>query len=189
MSEFRPNALIAAGGNQRLGEIDPTQALIGAVKNLATRDVSIRGVSRFFKTPCFPVGTGPDYVNAALSVETGLSADALLALLHEVEHAFGRQRNQRWGQRTLDLDLIGYGAMVAPDPVSYRRWHDLGIDDQRVMTPSELILPHPRMQDRAFVLVPLCDIAPDWCHPVLGSTVAQMCAALPEDDRAAVVPI
>ena len=61
--------------------------------------------------------------------------------------------------------------------------------DQQLAAPDRLILPHPRMQDRAFVLVPLCDIAPDWRHPVLGKTAVQMAAELPLADRAAVVPL
>ena len=89
----------------------------------------------------------------------------------------------------LDLDLIAWGQAVLPDPATQRRWMELAPDRQTVETPDQLILPHPRLQDRAFVLVPLAEVAPDWRHPVLGLTVTEMCAALPAKDRDEVIPI
>lgn len=146
-------------------------------------------MSRFFRTPCFPEGAGPDFVNAALVCRTSLAPTAFLALLHEVERSIGRTRNARWEARILDLDLLAMGDLVLPDRREYQRWSDLPLDALMQVSPPELILPHPRLHERAFVLVPLADIAPDWRHPVLGRTVAEMCAALPEADRAAITPI
>jgi 2-amino-4-hydroxy-6-hydroxymethyldihydropteridine diphosphokinase len=147
--------------------------------------------SRFFRTPCFPAGTGPDYVNAAcvLQVSADLSPRAILARLHDVEATFGRKRAQRWGMRTLDLDLLALGDSVLPDAATQTRWRNHSGADQAQLAPDQLILPHPRLQDRAFVLVPLADVAPDWRHPVLGLTVADMVSRLPAADRATVVPI
>lgn len=90
--------------------------------------------------------------------------------------------------RTLDLDLIAFGQTVLPDPATHGHWRDLPMEDQRRFAPDRLILPHPRLQDRAFVLIPLCDVAPDWPHPVTGRTIAQMAAALPASDTAEVRP-
>ncbi len=91
--------------------------------------------------------------------------------------------------RTLDLDLLAFGDSVLPDAATQDHWRGLPGADQSRLAPDQLILPHPRMQDRAFVLVPLADIAPDWRHPLLGLTVAQMVSRLPAQDRAALVPI
>jgi 2-amino-4-hydroxy-6-hydroxymethyldihydropteridine diphosphokinase len=91
--------------------------------------------------------------------------------------------------RTLDLDLLALGDSVLPDAAVQDRWRNLPAADQARIAPDQLILPHPRMQDRAFVLIPLADVAPDWCHPLLGLTVAQMVSCLPAEDRAAIAPI
>ena len=156
---------------------------------MAERGLVIRAVSRFFATPCFPPGAGPDYVNAAVRLSTDLSPQALLAVLHEIEAGFGRERQLRWGMRTLDLDLLTVDDIVSPDPATQDRWRGLDDATQRRLAPEGLILPHPRLQDRGFVLVPLADIAPDWVHPRLGRRVSELLAALPAEALAEIRPI
>lgn len=181
--------LIALGGNLPSDSGPPAETLRAAVRALAAAPVTITAISRFFETPCFPAGAGPDYVNAALSLRSTLTPAAMLDLLHQIEAQFGRRRQQRWGMRTLDLDLIAAGDLVLPDAQTHGAWRFMQPEDQARSVPDRLILPHPRLQDRAFVLVPLADVAPDWVHPLIGQTVAKMCAALPADARAEMRPL
>ncbi len=182
-------AVIALGANLSLRGHGPKVTLEQSLAAMADAGLVIRAASRFFATPCFPAGAGPDYVNAAVLIETDLTPQGVLDLLHSIEHDFERAREQRWGMRTLDLDLVCWGDQVLPDDTEYQRWLTLPPEDQIKSAPDQLILPHPRLQDRAFVLVPMADVAPDWCHPVLDRTVAQMVAALPPGDVAAVKPL
>jgi len=186
MTLFRSKVLICLGGNQISTVGDPSQTLLQALINLSGEGLGIRAVSRFFATPSFPDKSAPGYVNAAICAGTMLSAPDILAALHRIEQQLGRQRDQRWGQRTLDLDLIAVGQDILPDRVTFESWRELSQARQAQVAPEQLILPHPRLQDRAFVLVPLADIAPDWVHPVLGQSVAEMCARLPRADVAEV---
>lgn len=189
MTEFRSNAVIALGANLPFDGFAADLTLRKAIQSLVSNDVVIRSVSSFYSTPCFPPGAGPDYINAAISVNTILSPVDLLGRLHEVEQIFGRERVQRWGMRTLDLDLICYEDLVLPDERLFREWLDLPPDQQVRAAPEQLILPHPRLQDRAFALVPMADVAPDWVHPVLGKSVVEMVADLPPEDVIEVIAL
>jgi 2-amino-4-hydroxy-6-hydroxymethyldihydropteridine diphosphokinase len=183
--------LVALGANLPFDGSPPAQTLARAVAALAEEGVTLLGLSRFFATPCFPAGAGPDYVNAAALLQTDSADDlaSILGRLHTVEARFGRKRAQRWGMRTLDIDLLAVGDSVQPDAGTQDRWREMPQEAQIATTPDQLILPHPRIQDRAFVLVPLADIAPDWVHPRTGLSVRQMLAALPAEDRDAVKPL
>lgn len=181
-----PKVLVALGANMPSDVGSPEKTLLHAIDVLADSRLSVIEISPFYMTPCFPAGVGPDYVNAAAVLSGMESPKEMLTVLHDVEATLGRTRETRWGQRTLDLDLVGFGDMILPDLATYRDWHDLALSDQIKRTPDQLILPHPRMQDRAFVLIPLADIAPDWIHPVSGLSVRQMLDALPEADKSEV---
>lgn len=128
-------------------------------------------------------------MNAAVTAHANQSPEAVLTALHEIETSFGRSRETRWGQRTLDLDLIAYDDLVRPDEAGFNAWAALPPDEQKLAAPDRLVLPHPRIQDRAFVLVPIGDIAPDWRHPVLGRTIRQMTSSLPVDILSEVRPL
>lgn len=182
-------ALIGLGANVTSQGLTLRQTLERAIAELIAGGESPCAQSRFFATPCFPAGAGPDYVNAAICVETTRDPAGLLARLHEIEAAFGRVRVQRWGNRVLDLDLLAHGRAVLPDAATFRAWADLPGSEQARRAPSGLVLPHPRMHQHESALVPLLDIAADWRHPVLGLTVREMAARLPQAERAAVKPL
>lgn len=185
------HALVAFGANLDFGKMSPKVTILSAVAELAGLGMPLFKLSNLYQTPCFPAGAGPDYVNAAavVTLRHNQSAADVLASLHKIETKFGRQRLQRWGMRTLDIDLLAIGESILPNLATYQHWQSLPPEDQRRTAPDQLILPHPRLADRAFVLVPLNDVAPDWRHPVSGHTVAQMLAALPAADRAEVIPL
>jgi len=140
-------AFIAFGGN--LGNVRQTfeQARHELDK---TDDIRVLKSSKLYRTP--PVGPAgqPDYLNAVIAIQTSLEPLQLLAQLQQIEHRHGRTRGERWGARTLDLDILAY-------------------DD--LHTESEaLTIPHAMMHERMFVLCPLCDIDSRWQHPLLRLT-------------------
>ncbi len=183
------HALVAFGANLQLSGKKLPETVLSGAKALATTDLALLRMSRLFTSPCFPAGAGPDYVNAAALIATSMAPFDLLAHLHRIEADFGRDRVVRWGQRTLDIDLLAYGDLVLPDAATQDHWRGLAPKEQARIAPDTLILPHPRLQDRAFVLVPLADVAPDWRHPRLGLTVAEMLDGLDSADIAAVTPL
>ena len=188
-SDLGRTALISLGSNADSRWGDPTGTVQKAMLAVAQLSDRAAQFSQFYATSAFPAGSGPDFVNAAMAMITTLSPHDLLSHLHQIEAEAGRERHARWAQRTLDLDLIGLGNEVYPDEQTHAHWRNLSIQDQMRRTPDTLILPHPRMQDRAFVLVPLAEIAPNWVHPLLGQSIAALCAQLPQADRADVVPL
>ncbi len=147
-------ALIALGSN--LG--DRAGYLLSGVAALSRAGVRILALSRIYETePVGPPGQGP-YLNQVARLETELEPEALLSLLLRVEAAHGRTRAVRFGPRTLDLDLLDY--------------------EGRVLDLPGLTLPHPRMHARAFVLVPLFEVAPEWRHPVLEKSARELLSGL-----------
>jgi len=182
-------ALVALGAHDHPESGVLIRRLRSAIDELNCADITVEEVSKFYVSPCFPAGYGNDYVNAAIRVTSALRPAELLSRLHKTEAESGRKRTVRWGERPLDLDLLSVGGEIFPDRKTWKYWNNLPLKAQTVETPEELILPHPRITDRAFVLLPLCDVAPDWVHPVFGTSVDALIAALAPADVSAVVPV
>ena len=161
--------LIALGGNLVAADgrtpYQLCQAAVGALADLSGLDLVKR--SRWYRSTPAPRSDQPDYVNGVVRLDASAGRPepepaALLAALQLIEAAHGRRRGVSNAARTLDLDIIAMGpcgklCRTRPDP----------------------ILPHPRLQDRRFVLLPLHDVAPDWVHPILDTGVGQLLATLP----------
>ena len=153
-----PEALVAFGGN--VGDVRNT--LDRALEKFCDGGaVRLTARSSDYSTPPWGVVDQPRFVNLAIAVETSLTPQALLARAQGVERAFGRDhaRERRWGPRPLDIDLLAYD--------------DIVLDEQ------DLTLPHPRMFERAFVLVPLAEIAPD--RVVVGRRIRDALAAIDDN--------
>lgn len=144
----------------------PRETLQAALLELDRRGARVLRYSRWYRTAPVPVSDQPWFVNVVAEIKTFLSADDLLATLHEIEDLFGRVRSVPNAARLIDLDLLDYrGEISAPGS-------------------GRAVLPHPRMAGRAFVLRPLADLAPRWRHPVSGATIGALLKALPPDQVA-----
>lgn len=143
--------IVALGSNMWGPWGSPRETVMRAFTALDEGPVRVLRRSGLIITEPFGRKNQPPYVNAAAVLATHLSPDALMRRLHMIERAAGRQRRLRWGPRTLDLDLLDYHGLV-----------------RRKLTHSirPLVLPHPGIEERLFVLEPLLDVAPEWKHPV-----------------------
>jgi 2-amino-4-hydroxy-6-hydroxymethyldihydropteridine diphosphokinase len=151
------NVYIGLGSNLGDRELN----LLRAVAELGKLPESrVSGLSPFYETSPVGVTDQPAFINAVLRLSTRLTSHALLLHLQHIERTvFHRKRTIHWGPRTMDLDLLLFG--------------------DEVVTDDELTIPHPRMAERRFVLEPLCKLAPELLHPVLGRTMAELLAVLP----------
>ncbi len=133
--------------------------------NLLREAGRVKKTSSFYGTE--PVGfrNQEDFINAVAELHTDLSAGQLLEACRDIENKLGRSRTLRWGPRTIDLDILLYGDVV--------------------METSDLTIPHPLLASRRFVLVPLCEIAPQVVHPVLQKTASRLLAELDDPHRVA----
>ena len=138
---------------------DRAAQLAGARRHLAAAG-EVVAQSDLYETAAWGREDQPAYLNQALAVQTFLSAEALLAACLAAEQAAGRERRERWGSRTLDVDILFFGAEVSRSPT--------------------LTVPHPHLARRRFALVPLAQLAPSFRHPESGLTVAELLARCPD---------
>ncbi len=192
--------LVALGSNLTSGYGPPLQTLIAALAKLEARNIKVLARSPWFETEPVPKSDQNWFVNAAISVSTSESPYNLLRILHEIEIEFGRVRSVPNAARPLDLDLLAIlncGAtpsrgsthplvevyspptdQPSPSKAAVSKNRNAGAGDLVDLSGRSLVLPHPRLNERAFVLRPLLAIVPDWRHPADGRTPEQMLAAL-----------
>ena len=156
--------LIGIGANLgRRGASTPQRTCEAALSAMAAARIRIVCRSRWYRSAPVPRSLQPWFVNGVAVVETRLPPLELLHRLQAIERRFGRWRGRANAARTLDLDLLAYGS--------------------RVVEGHDVLLPHPRMHERAFVLVPLREVAPRWRHPIFGETAGELVATLAPGQR------
>ncbi len=161
--------LIGVGANLPSPRHGPLRATCGgALAALAEAELSITQRSQWYKSAPQPVSDQPWFINAVIRVQTALDPTDLLDLLLKTEKSFGRRRGELNAPRILDLDLLAYGEMVTKK------------EHSNTGGTGAPVVPHPRMHERPFVLLPLRDVAPGWRHPVSGMSVEDLIQALPE---------
>ncbi|MEM9781529.1 MAG: 2-amino-4-hydroxy-6-hydroxymethyldihydropteridine diphosphokinase, partial [Pseudomonadota bacterium] len=152
-TERMSGGLIALGANLQHRGSGPQDVLLSALSQIHSAGLGIIAHSSFYRTPAWPAGSGPDFVNACAHLDVaGRTAAEVLSVLHGVEGDLGRERRQRWAARTCDLDLLAIGQQVVPDRPTVARWMALPAERQQGTAPDGLVLPHPRLHERAFVL-------------------------------------
>jgi 2-amino-4-hydroxy-6-hydroxymethyldihydropteridine diphosphokinase len=155
--------LIALGANLPSQKGPPAATIRAALDKFPDVGVVIRAIAPFYLSRAWPNPDDPAFVNSVALVETSYDPAHLLVIVKELERFFGRAPGPQNAPRSLDLDIVDYDGRIADGPPT---------------------LPHPRLAERGFVLVPLRDIAPEWRHPVLGRSVSDLIDALPAEARA-----
>lgn len=156
--------LIGIGGNLESAQFGPPRdTLTAALAALKEKRIRILTRSGWYRTEPVPRSDQPWFVNAVVSLATELGAKDLLNALQATERQFGRVREEPNAPRILDLDILDYQG--------------------EVMDTTSLVLPHPRLHERRFVLIPIAEIAPDWRHPILELTAVQLLAQLSSEQR------
>ena len=130
-----------------------------------TNNINIKLPSGDIKS--YPNKNQPNFINAVCEVQSILNPHQTLCSLKKIEIILGRKINSRWGNRVIDLDILAAGSLILPNLRIFDKWLKMPLKQQMKNQPNQLILPHPRIQDRLFVLKPLSEIDPDWMHPVL----------------------
>jgi 2-amino-4-hydroxy-6-hydroxymethyldihydropteridine diphosphokinase len=144
----------------------PVQSLNRALAEIERRGVAVEAVSPLYETAALGASRQPPYVNQVALLATSVPAQPLLRLLKEIERRSGRRGGRPWGARTLDLDIIDYKGLVMGRSKALK-----GVPRERV---RPLVLPHPQLENRPFVLKPLIDVAPNWRHPVTKTSAKEL---------------
>jgi 2-amino-4-hydroxy-6-hydroxymethyldihydropteridine diphosphokinase len=180
-SKGHGKVLVGLGANCPGPWGSPAQTLHRALHEIERRGVAIEAVSPLYETAALGAARQPPYINQVARLATSLPAPALLRLLKEIERGAGRRGGRPWGMRMLDLDIIDYkGRIVRWSPVQK------GLPRERV---RPLVLPHPQLGNRPFVLKPLLDVAPNWRHPVLKLSASELWRRVPKHGQGGVLKL
>jgi 2-amino-4-hydroxy-6-hydroxymethyldihydropteridine diphosphokinase len=162
----RGKILVGLGANRPGPWGAPAATIKRALGEMEKTGIVVEAISPLYETAAIGRARQPAYINAVVLIDSNLSPEALLRRLKSIERRAGRRGGRPWGPRSLDIDIIDHKGLV-------RHWRARQAEFPRAGT-RPLVLPHPLMHERPFVLKPLLDIAPDWRHPVLGRSIGAL---------------
>lgn len=165
--------LIGIGANSAGVWGPPIESIKVALNQINNQGLHVVKSSLVYRTTAVGAAGQGDYINAVIAISTHLPPPALLARLKGLERLAGRRTSRRWSARPLDLDILAYHGVVRDWP-GLRPCRSPAGQSPPPADPGSLVLPHPELHRRPFVVRPLLDIAPDWHHPVTGKTAARM---------------
>jgi len=165
---------IALGSNMETQNLSRLEIINIALGYLSQFKIILIKVSSFWESRSYPDRSQPNFINAVAEVQSELNPYQILLTLKNIEKKMGRKNSARWEKRVLDIDIISSGSIILPNSFEFNKWLKMPLHKQIKIKPYELILPHPRIQDRLFVLKPLDEVDPNWTHPVLNKTSLEL---------------
>ena len=178
----KTRAVIGVGGNlpSAFGDVLPT--VLESVRRIGEIDgITLVAQSPVYRSKAWPEGSDqPDYANMAILVDVSMNASELLRAMQEIENSMGRMREERWGARVIDLDLLAYEELILPNK---GLWLSVAGSEDPMAYLEEVTVPHPRLHKRLFAIKPFADVCPDWYHPVLGHSASQIEALVSKGEK------
>ena len=183
MREKMNNYIIVLGSNLSSKFGSSTEILKKCVGELRSfQAIQSLSESKWYISSSFVDEREPRYVNVGVRFSTNIKPEDLLIFTSDLEIKYGRKRQRRWEPRTCDIDILLCDQLILPSKLHFEKWLKLDFLEQIELAPNELILPHPRLQERTFFLRPLNDLQPDWTHPFLEMKAKEMLDSLPPNE-------
>ena len=183
MRDKKNNYIIVLGSNLSSEFGSSTEILKKCVGELKSfQPIQSLVESKWYISSSFVDKSEPRYVNVGIRFCTNLKPKELLNFTSDLEIKYGRKRQRRWEPRTCDIDILLCDQLILPSKLYFEKWLKLDFSEKIELSPNELILPHPRLQERTFFLKPLNDLQPDWTHPFLEMKAKEMLDSLPSNE-------
>ena len=165
---------IALGANINSSFGSPFETLKICIEKLETLNIKVNKISHWYESIAFPDPLDPPFINCCLNILTNYKPLELLDCFKKIEEDFGRKDEKRWKSRVCDIDILSQEQQISPNLSTFNFWYKMKLEKQKIKKPNKLIIPHPRIQDRDFVLIPLFDVAENWVHPVFKKNIKSM---------------
>ena len=177
------NYVLVLGSNLSSKFGNSTETLKKCVEEIRSRPfIFSLSKSNWYTSTSYLSNKEPSYINVGIRFSSNLKPVELLNFTSDLENKYGRERKSRWEPRTCDIDILLCDQLIMPSHMYFKKWLNLDLAEHVKLVPDELILPHPRIQERTFFLKPLNDVQPDWTHPFLKIKAKEMLDSLPPNE-------